>query len=127
VVAASPSAARDRMAIKRNELLGFVQSARNAPLNMTWTWPYAGFPKIKVHRAATTPLAALPGVGDEAVTYTARGSVPYDEVNVTLRKSNVVLALQWSGRRTGPYAAADRARRAAVEVAGSLARMESRG
>jgi hypothetical protein len=121
-VAASPGAARDQMAIKRNQLLGHVQSAQNVPPNATWTWQYAGFPTTEVHVTGITALVALPGVGDEAVSYTATGSPPFDEVNVTMRVGNAILELQWSGRRTGPDAAADRVRRAAVAVAGTLAR-----
>jgi hypothetical protein len=124
--AASFAAARDRMAIKRNELLAAVQSDRNTKDTQTWTWPYAGR-KTSVRLASVTGLTALPGVADEAVTYTDRGSPPYDEVNVALREGNVIIELQWSGPRTGPAAAAGRARRAAAAIAGTLAHMEGRG
>ncbi|GAA2153454.1 serine/threonine-protein kinase [Actinomadura napierensis] len=126
VVAASFEAARDRMAIKRNELLAYVQQLRTSPFNMTYTWPYDGFPKTPMRLSETTSLTALPGVGDEAVTYTSRYAPPHDEVNVFLREGNVVLQLQWSGPRTGPAAAADGARRAGVEAARTLARLENR-
>jgi hypothetical protein len=125
-VTASFAAARDRMAIKRNELLATVQSDRNTRDTSTWTWPNAGH-KTPVHIASVTALTELPGVADEAVAYTQRGSPPYDEVNIALREGNVILELQWSGPRTGPAAAADRARRAATAVAGTLARLENRG
>ncbi|HEY3686800.1 MAG TPA: serine/threonine-protein kinase [Streptosporangiaceae bacterium] len=125
-VTASFAAARDRMAIKRNELLATVQSERNTMDKRTWAWPYAGR-KTSVQGISVTGLKALPGVADEAVTYTDRGSPPYDIVNVALREGNVVLELQWTGPRTGPAAAAGRARRAAAAIAVTLARMEGRG
>ncbi|MFI0447461.1 protein kinase [Actinomadura sp. 6N118] len=131
-VAASPGAAVDRMAIKRNELLGYLQSVHNSVHKSSWPWRHAGFPTTDVNVATTTDLTDMPGVADEAVTYTERGAAPsdaapYDKVNVTLRKSNVVLALQWTGRRTGRGAAADGARRAAVAVTGTLAQWGNRG
>ncbi|XVQ14131.1 serine/threonine-protein kinase [Spirillospora sp. CA-255316] len=126
-VAASFGAGRDQMAIKRTELLGYLQSVGNSSLTRTWSWPYDGFPDISVRVADTTALAALPGVGDDAVAYTARGAAPYDEVNVTLLEGNVVLTIQWTGRRDGPAAAAGRARRSAVAVAETLTRLENGG
>jgi hypothetical protein len=125
-VTASFAAARDRMAIKRNELLAAVQSDRNTMDNRAWTWPYAGR-RTSVRITSVTGLKPLPGVADEAVAYTDRGSPPYDTVNVALREGNVILELRWTGPRAGPAAAAGRARRAAAAVAGTLARMEGRG
>jgi hypothetical protein len=124
-VAASPAAGRDQMAIRRTEVLGYLQSVENSSTGRSWSWPYDGFPDVRVSVAGTTALAELPGVGDEAVAYTARGAVPYDEVTITLLKGNVVLTLQWSGRRDGTAAAADRARRSAAAVAETLTRLAS--
>ncbi|MCW2863780.1 MAG: Serine/threonine protein kinase [Actinoallomurus sp.] len=125
-VAASFDEGRDRMAIERNEQLSLMQQARTSPLNMSFTWPYDGYPKFEVHMTEATELTDLKGVGDEAVTYTDHGSVQYDEVNITLREGNVVLQLQWAGPRNGPAAAASGARRAAVAIARTLARLENR-
>ncbi|WP_433474241.1 serine/threonine-protein kinase [Spirillospora sp. CA-142024] len=126
-VAASFSAGRDQMAIKRNEVAGYLQSLKNFPPDSTWNWTYPGFPRTKVRVASTTDLADLAGVADEAMVHTERGSAPYDRVNVTLRQGNVVLTLQWSGPRTGPGSAAAGARRAALAVAATLAHLENRG
>jgi hypothetical protein len=127
-VAATPEAGHDLMAVKRNELVAHLQSLGNSRSTWTAGWTFPGFAKINATVTAATRLVEVPGVGDEAVAYTHRGSTPaYDQVILTLREDNVVISIEWSGPRDGPYAAADRARRAATAVAATLAQWGGRG
>ncbi|MFC6879194.1 MULTISPECIES: serine/threonine-protein kinase [Actinomadura] len=88
-----------------------------------WDFSYLGLP-AEAKGALEVPRT-LPGVGEQAIAYTYRGSDPaLDSENVVVRQGNVFVHVEFRGARG---TAADGARRAAVLVAGALARLERRG
>jgi hypothetical protein len=91
------------------------QRAKGSDL-IIWGWDEIG---VRVVRAQRSAAAALGGVGDEAFSYTYRGtSAPIDKAFVVFRKGRAVVEVEFTYRRgTGGM---DDAVRAARWVAASL-------